>query len=223
MNANKNPKLKNRQKADILGRLMFLNAEHLALLLHTLRKVYPYEWYPAKIRKYINDFSDTVSTFECNNDSERKQALIDGHIKDVPYINYPRVNEAYRTLIMRAESELDKAIYHERINAEMLVENMLLMLMTLHYDYGYGQKRISRIIDAWAADRLREPLTWLDKVADAQLLDTAETRYEAFEYVQRLNRDKKRGVQVSAKEEAEARRKLEAMKKYQEVTAHEKP
>lgn len=216
MNATKNPKYKNRAKADILGRVMFLNAEHLALLLHTLRKIYPYEWYPAKIRQYIRDFSDTVSTFECGNDSERKQALINKHIKDAPYINYARLSEAYRVLISRAETELDNTIYHEHNNAEMFIENMLLMLMTLHYDYGYGPKRIGKVIDAWATDRLWDPLAWLDKVADAQLLDTAETRYEAYEYVEKLARDRKRGVQVSAKEEAEARRQLEAMRAYQE-------
>ena len=216
MNASKNPKYRNKKKADILSRVMTINVEHMALLMHALYSVNNRIWYPKIIREFICNYQDTVKMFECDNDSERKDALIQKHLRGISYLSYERVWSIYHKLSERAQTEQDRQIYREHDFAKLYVENMLLMLMTLHYDYGYGPKRIGKIIDAWATDRLWDPLAWLDKVADAQLLDTAETRYEAYEYVEKLARDRKRGVQVSAKEEATARRKLEEMRAYQE-------
>lgn len=224
MNASRNPKYKNRAKADILGRVMTINAEHMALLMHAVNGINYRVWYPKRIRKFICNYQDTVKMFECDNDNERKDAMIRKYLNGVGYLNYERVWSAYHRLAERAVTERDRQIYREHDFAKLYVENMMLMLITLHYDHGMGCKRMREIISAWESDRTEDPLRWLSSYAGAELLDDEQDRYETLEYIDRIAREKRRGVQVSVKEEMTARRQFEEMKAYQErVTAYEKP
>ena len=224
MKVSRNPKVKNKLKADILGRMMKLNAEHLGLLLHTLHELYPADWYPKRIREFIGNFQDTVMYFNSGNDDDLMKARIAKSLEDVPYLSYERVGSAYRTLIGRAHTHIDRTIYHEKNFADNYIENMLLMLLTLHYDHGYGAKRIGAVLRAWPSDRYADPFGWLDEYADAQFADSKDDSYETLDYVESLIKERRRGVKVSLQEEMEARHKLEALRAYQERTmAHEKP
>lgn len=213
MKCTKNPRLKNRGKAEALGRAFEINTEHIACLLYALHKLYPMNFYPKACRDYTEDYIATVKQFDCDNDGDVREYMIAQYLKDLPYLNISVAETIFARLKTRKMSRLDTAIYNEPNFAQLYAENILLLLIQLHYSNGFGEKRMRRVVAEWQP--IDKPLEWLAEFTGAELSDDNEDAYKWVENIDRYVKDRDKPV-ATVREQLDARRHLEALRAYQE-------
>lgn len=214
MNCLKNPRYKNRKRAAVLARVMEINTEHIAYLLSTLKELYPKSFYPKACKAFIEDYMDTVREFDCDNDTEQKDYKIKKYLESVPYISMDIARDIFEFIrVQRDMTTLDRRIYNEPCFADSLSENILLLLIQLHYSNGFGADRINAVIAAWRP--IPEPFKWLEQNAD---ITFEGDDMDVWNYLKEIDdNDKIKQKRLStAREQFDARRELEALRRYQE-------
>lgn len=217
----KNPRIKKMLQKQYLQQALLINGEHIASLLYVLHANYAM-FTKKECQKFINDHADTVEMLDCNGDKLLREHKVNGLLEDCKgYVSVDIASEIIEAFITKTNDKQKLKYYKE--NKELYTDNILIMLLTLHYDFGFGTKRMNVIIRAWK--NLTTPpaaiMEWFESYVDAHIADTDAELYKA---VDDLKRQKKRAVpKVTVQEEFEARRKLEALRAYQErMMAHEK-
>lgn len=215
MNCLKNPRYKNRKRAHVLARVMEINTEHIAFLLSALKKLYPKSFYPKACKEFIEDYMDTVKEFDCDNDTEMKDYKIKKYLENVPYISMDVARDIFEFIRTRRNdmNTLDRRIYAEPNFVDGLTENILLLLIQLHYTNGFGADRIKATIAAWRP--IPEPFKWLEENAD---ITFEGDDMDVWNYLKEIDdNDKIKQKRLStAREQLDARRELEALRAYQE-------
>lgn len=209
----KNPRYKNRERAAVLARAMEINTEHIAYLLAALRGLYPRTFYPKACKDFITDYMDTVREFDCDNDAELKDHKIRQYLKGVLYINHDTARSVYEQLKSRPMDRLDASIYGEKHFAESFAENILLMMIQLHYSNGFGARRMCEVIAAWKP--IPDPFGWLAENADVTFGGDDMDVWNYLKSIDESLKDKQKRLST-AREQLDARRSLEALKAYQE-------
>lgn len=214
MNASKNPRFKSRGKAEILGRTLEINGEHLAYLLHALADIFPKNFYKRKCAAFIQDYMETVRELECDDDHEVRDYRINKLLENMPYITHDTAELIFSRYKDRPMSRLDSAIYNEPELSKMLVENILIMLIHLHYSAGFGKKRMSAFIDGltW----FDEPLDWLADKLGAELISDNDDVWQFLKAIDKSRKREQRNIS-SVREQLDAKRDLAALKAYQEA------
>lgn len=215
MNCLKNPRYKNRKRAAVLARVMEINTEHIAYLLSALKELYPKSFYPKACKEFIEDYMDTVKEFDCDNDTELKDHKIKQYLEGVPYISMDLARDVLSYIISTHQdlTTLERKIYGEPCFADSFAENILLLLIQLHYSNGFGADRINAVVAAWHP--IPEPFKWLENNADITFEGDDMDVWNYLKEIDDGEKIKKKRLST-AREQLDARRQLAALKRYQE-------
>lgn len=216
MNITRNPRLMQRCMEKMWGRCMALDVENLATLVITLNKLYPKQFYNKAVRGFFDNYIDTVDMFNSYTDNEVKTHKIAEYLSECPYINDALILRLVQHFKRRVVTALDKCIYNEPDLVALLGENLTFMLIQLHYDYGFGEDRILRTVDAVCSGNIPDPIKTLDELFDIAHEEDEQQLRDEVKRMEQARRDYKRGVRVTAREQTDAGYALEALKKYQD-------
>lgn len=215
-----NPRMRHRDKALKLEELFRLNLVHMGMLLRVCNELMPVLFSRERCAAFVGEYTETAAEYDCGDDEDLRDRRIDELIEDTPYIT----RDKCRKMLMSAAAKSDigaREIYGGKYFFEMLVENLLLMLMQAHYSFTLGEKRFERVYSAMLEADPRGAFEWLEKVVGTEIESDPEEIYGTLEMLAN-HRKRERKAQATAKEQYQARRDLEALKKYQdEVTRSE--
>lgn len=213
MRCTKNPRLKNRRIAKCAERALEINFEHIGILLRTLHTCFSFSY--KRAREFVAEYTETVREFD--EDPETRDYMIDRCLKDIPCLRREDAREIVRSFAKRAKTPLDRAIYSGRGFEEILALNVLLILIQLHYDHHWGEKRMTELLKLLKCADTTAPLEWLKKVG-IEIVGNTECAYELIAKIERKDKPIS-----TAREQLDARRQLEALKAYQsEVSSRDK-
>lgn len=208
MRCTKNPRLKNRGIADCAERALEMNFEHIGILLRELHSHFtPFSY--KRIREFVADYTETVAEFD--EDPDTTEYMINSYLKDMPYLTWDKARHLIRCFGKRAKTPLDVRIFADEGFVNIFAQNLLLMLIQLHYDHQFGEKRMSRLLDLLENADLSDPVKWLKSIN----VEIVENRNSAYELIDKIER---KGKPIStAREQLDARKQLAALKAYQEA------
>lgn len=207
MNCTRNPLLKKRTAIDVYKMLMELNAKQFARLIYVLRT--DFDFYPKKAREFIDRYIESVDYMQEDSDAEVRRHRFDELIREAPYITYSR---AFNVLDCQAEyaGKSEQFAYTNRHLRGELVDNIVLALLTLHYDFGFGETRIARVCTAWAHCGQPDAVERMNELVDGAPAEM--TRQEIADWLDGRTEKKQR---VTIREQIDARKQLEALREYQ--------
>ena len=168
MNISKNPIFRRRTEIEQLRILIDANGEIIARLTYALGVEFPKEFYPKKQKEFIDCYKDSVEYVDSDADSDIRSYKFKTLEKDAPYINKERAGGILTLLELSANPGLKEAFTNTTYR-EALIENVYLMLHTLHQDFRLSEKRITRIITAWTSCDLENPLEWLEELVQEDI------------------------------------------------------
>lgn len=216
MNITKNPLIRRRQREAVWSRLMMINVENLAVLTLTLNELYPKQFYGKAVRGFFENYIETVKLFDSFDETDTKEYRIMQYLAECPYINDALILRLVQHFMRRTVTTIDKCIYNEPNLVALLGENLTLMLIQLHYDYGFGEDRILRTVDAICSGNISDPVKTLDELFDIAPEEDEQQLRDEVKRMEQARRNHKRGVRVTAREQTDAGYALEALKKYQD-------
>lgn len=214
MNVTKNPRIKYKAGLDDFCRLAELNASHLSRLLYTLHKREPRDFYPEKCKRFVNVYKDSVDYIDGDNDAEIRAHKLRQLVSGAPYIDSELVDNILLCFEISARKE-DKRLYGVKAYRTMLKDNILLELLTLHYDFGYGGRRIREVASAWTKSDPEEAQRFMDKLgclAD----DTQEANERAALEIIEYRKYNRKPPKTAISEQKAAKRQLESYRAYTE-------
>ena len=206
MNCTKNPRLRVKQQVEYAQRAFEINMEHMAIMLYALNQNFPQVFSKPKCTAFFEEYGHTVAQFE---DEEERDYMIEQQLKEMPRLSWQTAENLVRHFAKRAETKLDKAIYANEGFAPLFALNIIMMLIQLHTDHGFGRVRMERLINAMMTVTLPRPLEWLAEI-DVHISPDDDS---AYELIKKLERKEKPVATV--REQLDARRELEALRAYQ--------
>lgn len=210
MNCTKNPHLKRRAEVDLFDRLMTVNAVHFCRLIYVLMSDPGASFYPKRARAYIESYCEYVRYVQEDNDKEIRRYRFNEMLRDAPYISYSRADNILTCQEGFADST-DKPLYIERRLRSDLIDNIILALIVLHYEFGFGEERIARLCTAWASCGYAPAVEWAEKRLDVHVL--GNTKQDVYDWLKASAPKKQR---VTLAEQKDAKAGLEALRKYQQ-------
>lgn len=211
MKCNRNPNFKRRQQIDFTRRVMQLNACHLCRLLYVLRDE---GFYRSRVKQFLDRYCESVRWVDGDKDTEIRRHRFDELLRDAPYITYSRAVNLLDCQAGFAEHE-DEPLYREPSIRSDLIDNIVLALLTLHYDFGFGEKRISRIMTAWAHCAKNDAIKWAEELTGERI--GGAPRSEIGKWIDQT----KPKQRITLAEQKTAKAGLEALRKYQQEVRHE--
>ena len=206
MRCTKNPRLKNREIAKCAERALEINFEHIGILMRELHSHFtPFSY--KRIREFVADYTETVAEFD--EDPDVTEYMINSYLKDMPYLTWDKARHLIRCFGKRAKTPLDVRIFADEGFVNIFAQNILLLLIQLHSEYGFGKKRMTELIDMLESAELDDPMTWL-KGAGVELVENRNSAYELIERIERKDKPIS-----TAREQLDARKQLAALKAYQ--------
>ena len=196
-------------------RALEMNIEHMAILLRVMNKLFhPFSF--KRVREFVKDYTETVAEFD--EDPDVTEYKIDKCLEDMPYLTWERGRKLIRIFSKRKpKTVLDGRIYKDKGFENIFAQNIILMLIQLHYDYQMGEKRMTRLLEILEHAELDGAAEWLKK-AGIELVGNTECAYELIAKIERKDKPIS-----TAREQLDARRQLEALKAYQnEVSSRDK-
>lgn len=212
MNFTKNPRMKKRvrETADLFEAACDINIVNLANLLNALNRGFPKIFGTAGMKRFVSNFIDSVKAVDCDDDSEIRDHAFAEMMEDTPYINWNLSSELLKELVLK--SPANKCIVMQAPEFyKALNENVALMLLTLHYDHGFGKDRIQRTIQLWRDSDVGDAVPWLEKAIGYEHDEEDDRR--SIEDILLTPKKKER---ITVREQLDARRGLEALRAYQE-------
>ena len=207
MNCLKNPRLKYRKPVEYASRAMELTLAHMGIMLYCLRTIAPSEFSAEKCREFVGEYSNTVNEYD---DEEERDYMIEKELKRSPWISWDMAHKLIDHFSERAETPLDKAIYANEGFKPLFALNLLMMLIQLRVDHQFGRIRMNRLYESMLCMDYPEPIKWLESIN----VMMSPNDNSAYELVQKLH--KKDKPTATLREQLDARRQLEALKRYQE-------
>lgn len=215
MRCTKNPRLKNRETAMFAERALEMNFEHMGIILRTLHKYFMNPFSYRTCREFVAEYTRTAAEFD--EDPETRDYMIDRCLKDIPCLRREDAWEIVRYFSRRAAAPLDRAIYAWKPYEELFALYILLILIQLHYDHHWGEKRMTELLKLLKCADTTAPLEWL-KMAGVEIAANDNSVYELIAKIERKDKPIS-----TAREQLDARRQLEALKAYQsEVSSRDK-
>lgn len=196
-------------------RALEMNIEHMAILLRVMNKLFhPFSF--KRVREFVKDYTETVAEFD--EDPDVTEYKIDKCLEDMPYLTWERGRKLIRIFSKRKpKTVLDGRIYKDKGFENIFAQNIILMLIQLHYDYQMGEKRMTRLLEILEHAELDGAAEWLKK-AGIELVGNTECAYELIAKIERKDKPIS-----TAREQLDARSQLEALKAYQnEVSSRDK-
>lgn len=210
MNISKNPRYKARYEVDLLEQLAIINGKHLCRLLYVILSDSRYGWHKARGKEFLNKLIENAAYIESEGDLEVRTYRLSKMLENVPYIDYRRAGSILNCQ-EGFEKGRDKSLYIDRYCRKVLVENILLMLLTLHYDYGFHEKRILRIMTEWSKCGKTDCMEWCEKRLGVNIKNSPKgDLYDKLEAIT----PKKQGTTLQ--EQRQAKMELEAFRKWTE-------
>lgn len=207
-NPRRNPKL--LRAVDFYEQACNINLTVIANLLWALHELYPKRFDRNGMEHFLINFMDSVRYLEADDDVDvqeyRKAAILEA----MPYVTPADAASLLRRLA--SLDEKNSAVMQSEFHVEGLVSNTLLLLMTLHADYGFGERRIGRVMDKWCGGTIENGEEWLAANLDFEH-DRAKDRRAIEDKLLAANVRKTRST---VREQLDARRELEALKAYQD-------
>ena len=214
MNCMKNPRMKHKREAEKLTELFRLNLVHMGVMLRCSNAIFPGLFSLEKCAAFVGEYTETAAEFDCEDDDDLRDRRIEELIEDVPYITHAKIRELLTHFAVQARG-ISAEIYSGPYFFEMLEENLLLMFMQAHYGYGVGEKRFAAICDGMLATSAAGAIEWLEDVIGEKVQYSPGDIYDTLKMLAD-HRKRERKSQATLKEQYQARRELEALKKYQE-------
>lgn len=208
-NPRRNPKLMN--SVEQYSEACNINVMLIANFLDALRALYPKRFGKTGCENYLSHFKDSVKWLEADGDSEIRDYRMNSLLKDMPYVTVDLATNILKTLCELAAAE-DRRVLCRPEYVGGLLENIVLLLATLHEDYGFGEMRIGVVISRWLEGQIRDGDKWLAENFDYISDPAADRRYMEDALLERKNRKNR----VTVREQLDARRELEALKAYQQ-------
>lgn len=214
MNCFKNPRRapKLMQTADYYEQACNINVMLISNFLSALEELYPKQFGKTGKERFLSNFMDSVKWLEADGDSDVREQRISEIFDDMPYATDEVALGVLRTLGTLTTAE-DRRVFRRPEYVGGLIENIVLMLATLKEDYGFGEKRIGKVIEKWLTGQIKDGSEWL--VEHVGYVSDAEKERKAI-IDNLLAAKEKHGERVSAREQMEIRRELQALKAYQD-------
>lgn len=206
MNVARNPRYKARAEVDLLEALAIVNGKHLCRLLYVILSDSRYGWHKAKGKEFLNKLVENAEYIESEGDQEVRAYRLESMLKDVSYIDYRRA-ESVLSCQEGFEKGENKFIYIDRSCRKLLVENIILMLLTLHYDFGFHEKRILRIMTEWSKCGKADCMEWVEKRLKVNIKESP--RSELYEKLEASTPKKQR---TTLQEQKQMKAQLEAFR-----------
>lgn len=200
------------QAANYYEQACNINVMLIANFLSALEELYPKKFDKTGKESFLTNFMDSVKWLEAGGDSDVREQRISEIFDDMPYATDKVALGVLRTLSRLATAE-DRRVFRRPEYVGGLIENIVLMLATLKEDYGFGKKRIGKVIEKWLTGQIKDGNVWLSEHVGYE--SDAEKERKAI--IDNLLAEKgKRGERVSVREQIEIRRELQALKAYQD-------
>lgn len=212
MNITKNPLIRRRQREAVWSRLMMINVENLAILTLTLNELYPKQFYGKAVQGFFENYIETVKLFDSFDETDTKEYRIMQYLAECPYITEELIERLIHHFAGKAKTRLDREIYKETGLVSLLGENLTLMLLQLHDDYGFGEERLLRTVNAVCSENYKEPLKIIDERFGIKPEEDDKSIREEVRDMERSRREAKRANRNEVRDRAEAERCLQEFK-----------
>lgn len=213
MNINKNPLIHRRRQEQVWSRLMMINVENLAVLTLTLNELYPKQFYGKAVRGFFENYIETVKLFDSFDETDTKEYRIMQYLAECPCITDELIERLIRHFAGKAKTRLDREIYKETGLVSLLGENLTLMLLQLHNDYGFGEERLLRTVDAVCSENYKEPLRIIDEKFDVKPEEDNKSIRKEVKDMEQARREARRGNRNEVRDRAEAERCLKEFRR----------
>ncbi len=210
MNCARNPNYKHRAEVDLFDRLMTVNAVHFCRLIYVLMSDPGANFYPKRARAYIESYCEYVRYVQEDNDKEIRRYRFNELLRDAPYISYSRADNIL-TCQEGFAADADKPLYIGKACRSDLIDNIVLALIVLHYEFGFGEERIARLCTAWASCGYAPAVEWAEKRLDVHVL--GNTKQDVYDFIEATTPKKQR---TTLQEQKHAKAGLEAFRRWTE-------
>ena len=190
-----------------------INVENLAVLTLTLNELYPKQFYGKAVRGFFENYIETVKLFDSFDETDTKEYRINQYLAECPCITDELIERMIRHFAGKAKTRLDREIYKEDGLVNLLGENLTLMLLQLHNDYGFGEERLLRTVDAVCSENYKEPLKIIDEKFDVKPEEDNKSIREEVKDMEQARREAKRGNRNEVRDRAEAERCLQEFRR----------
>lgn len=193
-----NRKFKDYHKNKLCYDVILDNFKMLCIIMLTLHDLFPHDFYPKKMQEWLENYSKSCRLM----DGYENDSIYDYKMEQ--FVNECDINSADCVKIVH--KHLSK---YNKENTNVLAENVKLALVQLAYDYGFGETRLKRVINA---------LLETDRSNAAEEIKKFGIDYEpdfsAFDYRKLVPKKKK--VRTTIAEEQKAKKDLAWLKSYQD-------
>lgn len=203
MKITKNPHLKHRTMIRFFDVLMKINAKHLCRLIYLLANDPKAGFYKKRGKAFLNKYIEYVEYVNGDNDKEVRRYRFNELMKDAPYITYSRADNILVCQEAFADDS-EKPFYIEKLTRSDLIDNIVLALLVLHYEFGFGEMRIARYSTAWAHCGYVPAVEWVEKWLGEKI--AGNTKQDVYEW---LRATTPRKLRTTLQEQNAARRGLE--------------
>ena len=190
-----------------------INVENLAVLTLTLNELYPKQFYGKAVRGFFENYIETVRLFDSFDETDTKEYRINQYLAECPCITDELIERLIRHFAGKAKTRLDREIYKETGLVSLLGENLTLMLLQLHNDYGFGEERLLRTVDAVCGENYKEPLRIIDEKFDVKPEEDDKSIREEVKDMEQARHEARRGNRNEVRDRAEAERCLQEFRR----------
>lgn len=206
MNIKKNPRLKHRAEVDMCDRLMAVNAKHLCRLIYLLMGDSRVGFYKKRAKEFLDKYIEYVEYVQADNDKEVRRYRFNELLRDCPYITYSRADNILTCQEGFAQED-EKPLYLVKACRSDLIDNIVLALIVLHYEYSFAEKRIARYCTLWAQCGYAPAVEWVEKRLDVPIL--GNTKQDVYDWLKATTPKKQR---TTLQEQRAAKQGLEAFR-----------
>jgi hypothetical protein len=170
----------------------------LCIIMLTLHELFPHDFYTKKIQEWLEDYSHSCRIM----DEYEQDGVYDYKMKQLTDENKINTDDCIR--IVRKHLN-----HYNRQNTFVLAENVKLALVQLSCDYGFGKKRLDRLVKALLSTDRPNALEDVKKFG----IDY-DPDFSTVDHRKML--PKKQKIRVDYNEITQIRRDLSALKNYQD-------
>lgn len=214
-NPRRHPKLINA--VECYERACNINIVLIANFLEALHELYPKDFGRTGKVRFLDNFMQSVKYLEADNDTEVREYRMGKMLEELPYVTKAIAADILKTVALQAIAKDRDVLDFPEFRAG-LIENIILLLATLHEDFGFGEKRIGCVIERWKLGRISDAEQYMRDHLD-YISDPVQDRRDMEDKL--LDRRSTK-IRSTAREQLDARRDLAALRAYQEDIRGEK-
>lgn len=203
MNISKNPHLKHRTLIRFFDVLMGINAKHLCRLIYLLANDPKAGFYKKRGKAFLDKYIEYIEYIDGDNDKEVRRYRLNELLRDVPYITYSRADNILVCQEAFADDS-EKPFYIEKLTRSDLIDSIILALLVLHYEFGFGEIRIARYCTLWSQCGYAPAVEWAEKWLGEKI--AGNTKQDVYDWLRATTPRKQR---TTLQEQNAARRGLE--------------